>query len=221
VIGILIARSAFATQLINAIEGGSIPASRLTMPAAQALLELPDGSLHRRLRKLRPGLTARGEGVADEIARVGALLRETASSPPQPARGRTLFREHCGNCHELFGEGARVGPVLTGAQRSNAEYLVQHVVDPHSQVLESFQTHTVLTDDGRVVQGLCVERTPHAVTIMGPQGTTRIPAAEIEEHRVSRQSLMPEGILRTLTDQQIRDLFAYLQSPRPPEMSPR
>ncbi len=76
-----------------------------------------------------------------------------------------------------------------------------------------FAAHTVLMTDGRVLTGLIVESTPGAVTLVNEKNERSVlPREKIEEMKVSPVSLMPEKLLDTLDDQQVRDLFSYVQS---------
>jgi putative heme-binding domain-containing protein len=86
---------------------------------------------------------------------------------------------------------------------------------------------TFALSDGRVVNGLAVERGVRTVTIETPTERLVVPRDEIEDERTSDVSLMPEGLLDGLDDRQIADLIRYLQFPRqiaplgrPPDTEP-
>ena len=86
------------------------------------------------------------------------------------------------------------------------------IVEPSAEIREGFQSYAALTDDGRLVTGMLAEQTAHAVTLRGADNqTTTIATSQIEELRALKTSLMPEDTLKELSDQQIRDLFAYLR----------
>jgi putative heme-binding domain-containing protein len=132
------------------------------------------------------------------------------------ANGRLLFQKHCATCHTLFGEGNKIGPDLTTADRRNREYLITQVVDPNAIIRAEYQAFNVETKDGRSLTGLVVESNAGSVTLVdGKNERTVIPRPRIEQMAPSPVSLMPEKILDPLTDQEICDLFAYLQSDGP------
>jgi putative heme-binding domain-containing protein len=54
--------------------------------------------------------------------------------------GQRSFKKSCANCHKLYGEGKAIAPDLTGANRSNLEYLLMNIVDPSSVVPKQFTT---------------------------------------------------------------------------------
>ena len=71
-----------------------------------------------------------------------------------------------GGCHVLFGEGERIGPELTGANRADTTALLANVVDPSAVIRADWLAHTVVTRSGRVVTGLLAEQDAAAVTIL-------------------------------------------------------
>ena len=128
--------------------------------------------------------------------------------------GRTLFEKNCSNCHRMFGLGGTIGPEITGAQRTNIEYMLENLVDPSASVAKDFQMELVLTDAGRVITGLVVDESEIALTIQTANERLVLPKLEIENRTLSKVSMMPDGLLQTLTNDQVRDLIGYLASPK-------
>src|SRR5262249_32292907 len=119
-------------------------------------------------------------------------------------------------CHTLFGEGNKVGPDLTGADRKNRDFLLSNIVDPSAVIRVEFLAYVVETRDGRTLTGLVAESTPKAVTLVDDKNERTVLArSKIATMAASPVSLMPEKILDGLSDQEIRDLFSYLQSDGP------
>ena len=70
--------------------------------------------------------------------------------------------------------------------------------------------------DGRVLSGVVVEQDKNVVVLRGSDGKDVVLArADIDAMRPAAGSIMPEGLLNGLSDQQVRDLFAYLRSTQP------
>jgi putative heme-binding domain-containing protein len=127
--------------------------------------------------------------------------------------GAALFTQHCATCHTLFGQGNKVGPDLTSADRKSRAFLVSNIVDPSAIIRPEFAAYVVVTTDGRILTGLVVEATPQAVTLLDAKNErTVLPRDKIDTLKVSPVSLMPEKLLDSLTDQQLCDLFSYLKS---------
>ena len=82
------------------------------------------------------------------------------------ANGRLLFQKHCAVCHTLFGEGNKIGPDLTSADRKNRSYLTAQIVDPMPSSGPSIRRSPSKRKDGRSLYGLVVENTPGSVTLV-------------------------------------------------------
>ena len=106
---------------------------------------------------------------------------------------------------------ARLVPDITGAQRTNIDYLLENIVDPSASVSKYYQMQIIQSVDGQVITGLIESETPQSVTIQTVDQQVTIPVDEIEKRKTSAVSIMPNELLKQFSDAQIRDLFAYLQ----------
>jgi putative heme-binding domain-containing protein len=130
--------------------------------------------------------------------------------------GKQLFMQNCGRCHLLWEEGGKVGPDLTPFARDNLERMLSTIINPSLEIREGFENYVATTADGRVLNGFLVQQDSQVVILRGVDGQNVILRRdETEELKVLPQSVMPEGTLKTLADQQLRDLFAYLRSTQP------
>lgn len=155
------------------------------------------------------------EEKLNDIRRIKNDLRAAAEGNPE--RGHELFKQTCAVCHQLYGEGASVGPDLTHANRKDQDFLLQSIVDPSAVIRKEFLSYTVETTDGRSVSGLIAEQTPGSITLISAGAArTEINRSKIKSMEESSISLMPEGLLDAMKPQQLRDFFSYLQSSSPP-----
>ena len=106
---------------------------------------------------------------------------------------------------------ATSGPGLTGSQRSNLDYILENVLDPSAVVPREYQVNVIQLQDGRVINGIIKAETDKAITVRTANETIVVPKAEIESRAVSKLSMMPEGIFEKMTEQEVRDLVAYLR----------
>jgi putative heme-binding domain-containing protein len=209
----LAARVSWAKSLIDALEANRIRPSELSAFTARQLHSLGDKSLSAKVRKLWGQVR---ETPAERTRLINQLKGQLTAESLQSAdrsRGRALFAKSCANCHRLFDSGTALGPDLTGAQRTNLDYLLLNLLDPSSSIAKDYQLQVVTTSDGRVVTGLLAGESDNAVAIQ--TGTERIivPISDIEKRSVSGVSMMPEGLLQHLQPDEIRDLFGYLMGP--------
>jgi putative heme-binding domain-containing protein len=148
--------------------------------------------------------------------RIDQLGKVVRGGSGNPYAGRKLYVQNCGKCHTLFGEGGQVGPDLTPYQRGDLDRLLLNVVNPSAEIREGFEGYIVQTRTGRVVTGFLADQDNRVVVLRGVDGQSLvIPRGEIDELRKSDRSVMPEETLKDLSEQQIRDLFAYLRSSQP------
>ena len=183
----------------------------MSLDQARQLRELDD----ERLTKLIAKHWGRVQTTTplEKQGRITAVTIILARGTGDAARGREHFEKVCANCHKLHGKGLTIGPDLSGAERKNRDLLIRNIVDPSSVIREQYLTHTAATTDGRVLSGLLAESNAETITLLDAKNKrTVLNRKDLDELQESPVSLMPEKLLDTLTDQQLRDLFAYLQS---------
>jgi putative membrane-bound dehydrogenase-like protein len=209
----LATRKSWADGLLNAMEGGRVPRHLVSAFTVRQLQALGDAALNNRLRQVWGEIRSSSADKAKEISDLKKKLAPSNLAAANPSQGRLLFNKHCGNCHKLFDTGGAIGPELTGAQRTNLDYLLENMIDPSASVAKDFQMEIILTEDDRVVTGLVVSESELSVSLQTVNEKLVIPKNEIQSRKLSQASLMPDGILQPFTVNQIRDLIAYLSGP--------
>lgn len=151
------------------------------------------------------------EEVRERIGELKTLL--ASGSGGDAGRGKTVFVANCGNCHSLFGVGEQIGPPLDNYDRANLDFWLPAIVAPSLEIREGYQSYAALLLDGRVLTGRLHAQDLQVVSIATDDGQIHtIARSEIDELRALKSSLMPEKILRSLSETQIKDLFAFLRS---------
>src|SRR6185503_916758 len=97
---------------------------------------------------------------------------------------------------------------------SDLDYTLQNVIDPNAIIPNAYRTSILQTKDERVLTGIVTKEDNSAVTIVIPNDTIIVPRADIKSLTHSEISMMPEGMLESLTADEVRDLLAYLKGPR-------
>lgn len=210
---LLVSRKAWAIALVDAVDRGEITAASLPLDTVRRL------TVHRdeRLASLIQKHWGSVEGATS--AEMQAMMEHYSTvlvGPGDPYPGKKLYMQMCGKCHTLHAVGGKIGPDLTTYKRDDIRQMLIHIVNPSAEIREGFETQIAVTKDGRVVTGFLVEQDQQTVTLRSPDGqTVSLERAELEELNKSRKSLMPEGQLKELSDEQLRNLFAYLRSSQP------
>jgi putative heme-binding domain-containing protein len=151
--------------------------------------------------------------VDEKLAKFSGVVK---SGSGDPFAGYEVYTMACGSCHKLFGEGGQIGPDLTSYRRDDLETMLMSVVNPSGEIREGFENVIIETKDGRNLSGFLAERYEDAVVLRGLDGeSTVVKKEEMLKTRAAGASLMPEGLLDGMEEQQIRDLFAYLRSTQP------
>lgn len=210
----LAARKSWADKLLDAVEAGSIPRDDISAFAARQIHSLGDKELTERLTKVWGAVRSTPSSRTREIASYRQRLTAKELAKADLSAGRIVFNKVCSNCHRLFEAGGKIGPDLSGAQRTNLDYVLENLIDPSALLSKDFQMEIVETESGRVITGLVVSDTDAALTIQTAKERIIVPATEIEFRRKSDVSMMPEGQLKKLPFTQVRDLVAYLASPK-------
>lgn len=206
----LASRKPWAMALLDAVKEQKIPAGELTAYTARQLENLDDKEISARVRSLWGTVRQTPAAKAKQMAKHKKRLTKDALERADRAAGRMLFQKNCANCHKLFGEGGKIGPDITGAQRTNLDYLLENLIDPSASVAKDYQMEKLVTTSGRIITGLVVEESGAALTIQTVNEKVIIPLKEIDVRGKSELSMMPDGLLEKLTSEQIRDLIAYL-----------
>ena len=134
------------------------------------------------------------------------------------ANGRKMFAAAgCFACHRFRNQGGMVGPDLTTAgRRYSARDLLDQVINPSKVINDQFSAVQIVTDEGRVHNGVIVNLSGDRLTLntdlSDPNKRIAIERDTIEELIVSKTSPMPAGLLKRMTKEEILDLIAYLIS---------
>jgi len=206
----LASRATFAKQLLVAIDQKSIPSRDLTADIVRQLRNLKNPDINAQVLKIW-GLSRETEATKlAEIARYKNLIQTKGAG--NASRGRAVFTRTCQQCHTLFDTGGKVGPDITGSNRSDLDYILQNIIDHNAVIPNDYRTSTLETKDDRVITGIVTRQDNNTVTIVVPNETIVVGRKDIKSLVQGDVSMMPEGLLAAMTENDIRDLIAYLRS---------
>jgi putative heme-binding domain-containing protein len=209
----LASRASYARALVDAVKSGSVPKSALTADLVRQLRSLKDTSLAASLTEIWGLMRETSPDMKAEIDRVKRLYGAGGSQPGDATRGRVVFNQVCAQCHHLFDFGGNVGPDITGANRSDLDYLLQNILFPNAVIPNEYRASMVETKDERVITGVIKTQDANSVSIQTANELVTLPRAEVSKIEATEISMMPEGLLANLGDQQVRDLLYYLSRP--------
>ena len=207
-LNVLVSRAGHAEKLLDAVAAGAIPTGHLTADLVRQLRGHRDAGLNERVTRVWGVVRDSPAAKKQEIARYRKLL---SAGGGDAQRGKPLYDLICGQCHTLYGEGGKVGPDITGANRADLDYLLHNILDPNAEIPNDYRTTNIDLKDDRSLTGIVTREDAASVTIVTAAETFTIAREEIATRRQSELSMMPEGLLEPLDDRQVRDLIAYLR----------
>ena len=154
-----------------------------------------------------------GINKEQEMIRYKSLLTDNAVAGANLEQGKVIFQRTCGACHQLYGEGGILGPDLTGSNRQNLDYILSNMLDPSGDIQDEYKMVVITTRDGRTYAGNIAAENNRVITmrVVG-QEPAIINKSEVLSRETSPTSMMPEGLLQTLEDQEVIDLVGYLRT---------
>ncbi|HVX11379.1 MAG TPA: PVC-type heme-binding CxxCH protein [Pirellulales bacterium] len=166
-------------------------------------------------QQAQPLLDRLEQAQAEQLARANRVLALVDQADPN--RGLNVFQSQkaaCTACHKAAHVGGTLGPHLQGIGKRRAPRdLVESILFPSASLVQSYEPWIVITGDGRTLTGVLVEDKPDEIVLSaGTDKMYRLPRSAIEEMTRGQQSIMPDGLDKTLADQDLADLIAYLKS---------
>ncbi len=212
VVSVLVSRPGYADALLDEVAAGKILRQDISAYHARQITSLGNKTLNAKLSKTWGEIRKAGQEKEQLIAKYKAALTPARIKKANLSAGREIFNMACALCHKLYGNGATIGPDLTGSGRSNLDYLLENILDPSGIVAADFKMVVVTLKDGRVLNGVVSAQSERTISIQSFTENTTLERTEIVEMKPSDTSLMPEGLLESLDETQTADLISYLMS---------
>jgi len=205
----LAASPAGAEKLLDAVKDGKASARLLQNPSIRARLEAA------RLPRLKERIGELTAGLPPASADMQALLNRRRAAflkaKTNAAMGAQVFTKNCANCHQVGGQGARIGPQLDGVGVRGLERLLEDILDPNRNVDQAFRQTTLTLKKGQVLSGLLLREEGQVFVLADAQGKEmRVAKDEVEERSVSQVSPMPGNFAEQIPVDDFNNLLAYL-----------
>jgi putative membrane-bound dehydrogenase-like protein len=214
VLDALLGRTEWSRTLLGAVEKGEIPPSQIEARRRQQLLNSKNDSVRAAAQKLFADMDSSDRTKVVEEHRRAARLSGDAG------RGKEVFKKRCAGCHRLENEGYGPGSDLTALTNKSPEALLIAILDPNRAVEDKFIDYIAVMNDGRQFNGILQEETGASITLAAADGKTQtILRKDLESLAATGKSLMPEGMDKDLTEEDLADVIAYVRTVGPPPKS--
>lgn len=207
ILTVLSSRPEWTDQLVQQMVSGTVSAAEIDAPMRQRLLTTKDATVRERLDKLfSAGSSADRKAVMDAFQPALKLSGDAA-------RGAILFGKKCTTCHKQGNIGHEVGPNLASLTTRTPESLLIAILDPSAAVEAKYLNFVVATTSGRSSIGMLSTETGSSLTLVAAEGKTEsILRTDIEELRSTGKSLMPDGLEKDLSLQDLADVIEYVRT---------
>lgn len=207
VISELLATPDRINALLTAVESRAVRRSEIERSAIQQLTTHKDRSIRARSQQLLSG------DVQTNRSKVVADYQDTLTLTGDAERGRAVFKKTCSVCHKVGDMGHNVAPELKSVKNKSEADLLIAILDPNREALPNFNLYSVVTQQGRTVNGIIAAETANAITLRRAEGKEDVVLrSNIEDMASTGVSLMPEGLEKDLTRQQLADVIAFVKS---------
>ncbi len=124
-----------------------------------------------------------------------------------------MFRQNCATCHRVADVGTTVGPDISDTRTKTPEVLLQDILNPNAAIDANYVNYTVVTKSGKEISGLIATESASSITLRRAENQTDLVLRQdIDEVRSTGVSLMPEGLEKTITLEQMADLISFLKN---------
>ncbi|MEO8271018.1 MAG: c-type cytochrome, partial [Aureliella sp.] len=145
-------------------------------------------------------------------AQVVEQYQDCLTLDPDVQRGVELFRKHCASCHRVGDIGVDVGPNISDSRTKQPLELLTAILDPNLAIDNNFFRFVILTEDGRVIEGIIADETADALVIRGQDDRRELIRREdIATMKATGVSLMPEGLEAQIDPQAMADLIGFVK----------
>lgn len=201
----LVTNEPHAERLVEQDEAGTLP-KELQATLVFALRASSWDSLSKRISKLHPELS----DSKSESLPVGQWMK----LPGNAKRGEQVFagKATCATCHQVGNVGKQVGPALTEiGSKLGRTGLYESILYPSAAISHSYETYIALTEDGTAIKGVLISETDDTITLKTDKAVVReLRRDELEDFQKQKISLMPDGLHKLMTPQELADLVAYM-----------
>jgi putative heme-binding domain-containing protein len=207
IIGTLLANGQRTKFMLDAVETGEFSIRELDQGQSNQLANHSDAAIRERAQKLiAASAPADRKKVIDDYQSALKLKADAV-------QGREIFSKNCTTCHQIGKLGVNVAPDIADSRVTTQEALLVNILDPNRAIDNNYFSYTVITNDGKLLNGILSAETATSVTLRQAEGkTVTLLREEIDELHSDGISLMPVGLEKNITPQQMADLISFIKN---------
>jgi putative membrane-bound dehydrogenase-like protein len=207
VLDTLLSRPLWTSMTLDAIKRKQVLAHEIDAIRRQRLLKYKDSQIRETAEKIFASASNPDRGKVVDTYWLQMPAKADA------ARGAKLFAKSCATCHRFGGVGQSVGPDLASVGDKSPQGLLTAILDPNRAVESRYINYVAVTKAGKTYNGILASETSTGVTLVGADGKSQqLLRNELEELSSTGMSMMPEGLEKDLSPQDLADIIAHVRS---------
>jgi putative heme-binding domain-containing protein len=200
---------------LDAVQAGAIKPNDLDPQRTRQLINHSRPEISRRARDLLQA------GLPADRKQALQRYRAALTLKGNPARGQAVFQKNCATCHRVAGVGVQVGPDISDTLGKTPEAILNDILDPNAAIDSNYLNYTVTTQSGKLLTGIIAAETGSSITLRRAENQTDVVLRQdIESIQSTGISLMPEGLEKTITIEEMADLLTFLKNWRYRDLLP-
>ena len=193
--------------LLDEIEAKRMRAAELDPLRTRQLLNHSNAAIKERAKKLL------ANNLPADRAKVLAEYQPALKLKGDAKNGREIFKKNCATCHRVAGIGVDVGPDIADTRTKTLEGLLNDIIAPNAAIDANYVNYVVATKDGRILTGLLTAESASSITLLRAERQTDVVLRkDIDEIASTGISLMPEGLEKSISFQEMADLLVFLKN---------
>ena len=193
--------------LLDRIENKAIKAAEIDQTRIKRLLNTSQPALRSRATKLL------ADTVPADRKQVLADYQVALKLKATPQAGELIFRKQCATCHRIGKIGHNVAPDIADSRSKQPSQLLTHILQPNRVIDSNYISYSVITNEGQVLTGILVTETSTSITLRQAEGKeVTLLRSQVEALRSNGVSLMPEGLEKNISHQQMADLISFIKN---------
>lgn len=207
ILDLALARSERIALLLDRVEDGRIKIGEIDRVRTNRLLKVSDKTLKPRIA------SAFAAAIPADRKQVLADYQPVLKLKADPKQGELIFRKNCASCHRIGQWGVDVAPDIADSRTRQPAQLLTDILQPNRAIDSNYISYSVITADGRSMTGVLDVETSDSITLKLAEGKrVTLQRGEIDEMRSNGVSLMPEGLEKNISKQEMADLISYIKN---------
>jgi putative membrane-bound dehydrogenase-like protein len=193
--------------LLDEIAAGRIPMAELDPSRIARLAKHRDESIKKQAETLV------AQATPADRREVMATYRQSLELAADPTRGQKVFATNCTACHRIGNLGVDVAPDISDSRIRKPEQILTDILDPNRAVDNNYFSYTIVTTQGKVLTGVIGAETASSVTLRQQENKSiSVLRQDIEAMQSNGVSLMPVGLEKNISVEQMADLISFIKN---------